>query len=238
MSISEDLAIAVTRADGGITRIGPILYRHIAEQMVRNFQSMASNTEGAAGASYGIVPYWPQPGETYLPLVPANADVIVGLLEKAGEREPFPDLWSRLHAEHGYETAERAWRTACILVDGPEEEESKPVEQKCQACRFRKCEEHWQSPVLASTALTLAALPLLGHRYSLEIPDDVCCDSSGCSHNVVGYEREAPELRCLHCDTTVYLLDCSGPDLGELLKALGEHEYSHHAKKESDVVTS
>lgn len=124
MSISEDLALIVTRADGGIVRIGPILYRHIAEQMMRTFESMATNTTGAAGADYSIEPYWPQPGETYLPLVPANADVLVGLLEKEtgpGEPEPFPDLWSRLHAQHGYEVAQKAWKTACMLVDAPDE---------------------------------------------------------------------------------------------------------------------
>ncbi|MDQ1041542.1 hypothetical protein QFZ75_008044 [Streptomyces sp. V3I8] len=125
-STDEFLALTVTRADGGVVRIGPIGFLHIAEQMVSAFATMAGNTTGAAGASYVIAPYEPRDGETYLPLVPVNASVLAELAddEAEGSEAPFPGLWSRLHAQHGYETAQKVWKAACILMDGPPEESS------------------------------------------------------------------------------------------------------------------
>lgn len=122
MTTTEDLALTVTRADGGIVRIGPIGYQRVADQMVRTFESMATNTTGAAGARYRIEPYAPKPDETYLPLVPASTDAVLTAMEDEGNNAPFPDLWSRLRAQHGYEVALQAWRPACVLSDGPDAE--------------------------------------------------------------------------------------------------------------------
>ncbi|MEU5239703.1 hypothetical protein ACH4UR_25420 [Streptomyces lydicus] len=129
---SPELAIKVTRTDGGTTLIGPIPFQHIADHMVLAFKSMAHNTTGADGARYEVSEFSPRSGETYLPLVPASTDAITSLMDDTvqGVEAPFPDLWSRLHAQHGYETACRAWRRATIMVDlfaeTAEAEESEP----------------------------------------------------------------------------------------------------------------
>ncbi|MEV7675072.1 hypothetical protein [Streptomyces sp. NPDC088752] len=126
ISTTEDLALIVTRADDSMARIGPIGFRHVAEQMVRTFQSMATNTTGAAGARYAITSYAPEPGETYLPLVHASTYAVLDVIDDPvqGSEALFPDLWSRLHAQHGYETAERIWKNACAVMDAPDDEEN------------------------------------------------------------------------------------------------------------------
>lgn len=124
--MTTELALTVTREGGAVVRIGPIGYQHVAEQMIRAFRMMAHNTTGAAGASYEIGLYRPKEGETYLPLVPARADVLLQLMDHPvqGSEAQFPDLWSRLQAQHGYETAVEAWTTACALMDQPDDEEA------------------------------------------------------------------------------------------------------------------
>ncbi|MCZ1012061.1 hypothetical protein [Streptomyces lydicus] len=130
-----ELAIKVTRTDGGTTLIGPIAFEHIAQQMVRSFELMAHNTTGADGAQYEVGPYAPEPGETYLPLVPADTDTVMSLMDDPvqGIEAPFPDLWSRLHAQHGYETARQVWHPATGMIDlltkATEDEEDSPMNQ-------------------------------------------------------------------------------------------------------------
>lgn len=114
---APNLAILVTREDGGETRIGPIFYEHVAEQMVRAFEGMRTNTEGAAGARFEIVGY--DENKEHLSTVSAMRDGVLLAMYEEGNRAdgPFPDLWSRLHAQHGYDQALRAWSEACRYLD-------------------------------------------------------------------------------------------------------------------------
>lgn len=123
-SENDQYSIIVTRGDGTVVFIGPIPYRHVAEQMHRYFTGEARvHTAGAAEAEVKIVGY--DPSIEHLPLVPANAMAVYDLLDHPvqGSNAPFPDLWTRMHAQHGYETAKKAWNEACVIKALDEETE-------------------------------------------------------------------------------------------------------------------
>lgn len=111
------LAVLVTREDGGETRIGPIPLKLTAEEMVCGFEGMRHNTTGAAGARFEIVDY--DGRKEHLPLVGASMDSVLSAMYYEGARAdgPFPDLWARLHAQHGYATALDPFNKACAYLD-------------------------------------------------------------------------------------------------------------------------
>jgi hypothetical protein len=118
MTSENEYAITVTRADESVTRIGPIPFLHIAEDMHRYFTGEARvHTAGAADAAVEICQY--DPDVEHLPLVPASVDTLIGLMDDPvqGCEAPFPDLWTRFSAQHGYEKAQVTWGTACVLAD-------------------------------------------------------------------------------------------------------------------------
>jgi len=132
----HDKAVVVVLEDGTETRIGPIPYDHIAEQMVRAFERMRHNTAGAGTARFEIVAY--DAAAEHLPLVGASMDAILMTWDMEGKRAdgPFPDLWARLSAQHGDATVRTAWHNACAYVDATAEEaEQEEAEKKARARR-------------------------------------------------------------------------------------------------------
>lgn len=114
----EEFAVKVTREDGTVCRIGPIPYQHVAQQMHRQFTFFSPGSRtGAAEATVEVTAY--EAGEAHLPLLPCNADFLVGLLYDPveGSEAPFPDLWDRLEAQHGHPRAAKAFSSACALYD-------------------------------------------------------------------------------------------------------------------------
>lgn len=112
------LAIRVDRPDGTSVRIGPIPHQRTAESMYHHFTTESPRSrDGAADCTVAIVPY----DETaeHLPLLPACQDAILELLDDpvAGVDAPFPDLWDRLHAQHGSEVAAKVWSGALRFRD-------------------------------------------------------------------------------------------------------------------------
>ncbi|MFH8483040.1 hypothetical protein [Streptomyces sp. NPDC018055] len=130
-------AVAVERRDGSEVRIGPIEFAHVAEQMSHWFKIDARGSrEGARGCAVTIVAY--DENRVHLPLVPANADSVLGVIEDAvqGSDAPFPSLWDRLCAQHGHADAQKAWDTALMLMDGAQaEEEAEERDRKRREAR-------------------------------------------------------------------------------------------------------
>ncbi|MFF1400219.1 hypothetical protein ACFVZD_41425 [Streptomyces sp. NPDC058287] len=62
----------------------------------------------------------------HLPLVPARQDRFLARLDDPveGDRLPFPDMWDRLCAQHGYDVAVRPWNDATIYSDYLNSEEA------------------------------------------------------------------------------------------------------------------
>ncbi|PPS89417.1 hypothetical protein [Streptomyces sp. MH60] len=124
MTSENEYAITVTRADESVTRIGPIPYLHVAEAMHRYFTGEArTHTAGAAEAHVEIAAY--DPDAEHLPLVSCSTDAVLVAMEDPEQNPdgPFPDLWSRFRAQHGYEEAEKVWSTAVALIDQPADED-------------------------------------------------------------------------------------------------------------------
>ncbi|MFE6000247.1 hypothetical protein ACFQ6C_25860 [Streptomyces sp. NPDC056454] len=116
-------AVAVERKDGSEVRIGPIEFAHVAEQMAHWFKIDARGSrEGARGCAVTIVAY--DERREHLPLVPANADAVLMVIEDPvqGSGAPFPDLWDRLCAQHGHAGAKKSWDLALVLMDGAQAE--------------------------------------------------------------------------------------------------------------------
>ncbi|MFF9786327.1 hypothetical protein [Streptomyces nigrescens] len=111
MAEPTEFAVIVSRTDGGSTRIGPIPFKHVAEDMTRSFSSFSTRPE-RDGVTSEVVVY--DPGVRHLPLVPAEADRILAVIEDPdqGFEAPFPNLWDRLVAQHGLQATDRAWREA------------------------------------------------------------------------------------------------------------------------------
>lgn len=109
----EELAVHVLRPDGTDVRIGPIPYQHVAESIQYHFtQVFPRSRAGAEGCVVAITTY--DDKAEHLPLVPANQDAILNLLDDPvqGAEAPFPDLWDRLCAQHGYDVAQGPWDAA------------------------------------------------------------------------------------------------------------------------------
>lgn len=102
--------------------------------------------------------------------------------------------------------------------------------ERCPSCSYGECREGRQSGDLASGLRAAAALPLLAHRYDVDMPDEHCCESSGwCPHIGMGYERDALTVRCVHCSMPVYTGEGSSVDLADLFRSIAEHERTRHS---------
>lgn len=115
-STGDELAVVVTRADGTVCQIGPIFYRHVAEQIARGLQGEAYSTTGAAEAGIVIAPF--DVVATSLPLLQCEAESLLAVMDDPvqGSDAPFPDLCSRVVAQHG-DRGREAFGAACILMD-------------------------------------------------------------------------------------------------------------------------
>lgn len=108
------------------------------------------------------------------------------------------------------------------------------MSERCSSCGFADCTYAWQSGTLAEAAHGASVLTLLGHRYTADLPDDHCCESSGwCPHDGVGHEREPLEVRCTHCSVTVHRSKYGDLDLTGLFRSIADHEHTHHAPNEA-----
>lgn len=127
----DQQAVLVTRGDGSTCRIGPIHLPHIAERLMDGFAQQRHSVAGAAEATWRTIDY--DPAQPHFPLLPADAMSLMVLMdhptEGVGNDCPFPDLFSRLIAQHGPEGTE-AWNKACAYMGAEEtaaEQAAEPV---------------------------------------------------------------------------------------------------------------
>jgi len=105
------LAVIVTRADGGVTRIGPIPGWQLADAIHASLTRFTTIPEQAA-ATAEIVPFTPE--LPHLPLLDAESEAVLALIDDSdqGIEAPFPNVWDRLVAQHGLTGADTVWREA------------------------------------------------------------------------------------------------------------------------------
>ncbi|MEW1760584.1 hypothetical protein AB0393_29235 [Streptomyces cyaneofuscatus] len=98
------LAVIVTRADGGVVRIGPITSPGAAGAIHASLTRFTTIPEQAA-ASAEVAPY--SAAEPHLPLLDAQVGTVLELMDdgELGVNAPFPNLWDRLVAQHGLSVA-------------------------------------------------------------------------------------------------------------------------------------
>ncbi|MCX4826767.1 hypothetical protein OG883_44810 [Streptomyces sp. NBC_01142] len=103
--------MVVTRADGAVTRIGPILTPDVADAIHTSLTRYTTIPEQAA-ATAEIVPFAPE--MLHLPLLDAEAGTLLALMDdgEQGVQAPFPNVWDRLVAQHGLGTADTVWKEA------------------------------------------------------------------------------------------------------------------------------
>jgi hypothetical protein len=108
------LAVIVTKADGGVTRIGPIPTPDVADAIHTSLTRLTTIPEQAA-ATAEIVPF--TPGMPHLPLLDAEVETVLALMDddEQGVEAPFPNIWDRLVAQHGLGTANTVWREALAV---------------------------------------------------------------------------------------------------------------------------
>lgn len=102
--------------------------------------------------------------------------------------------------------------------------------ERCPSCRYGECERGWQSGALTEALHSASILPLISHRYDVDMPDDHCCESSGwCPHIGMGYERDPFVVRCVHCSVPVYSGEGGSVDLADLFRSIADHERTRHS---------
>lgn len=94
------------------------VFQHQAESACASLRSALVGTTHVAGTTIT----WSQrlPGMAVEPPVPTEPASIVSLIEHDlynGEPDQFPDLFSRLAAQEGYDSAREMWRIACSSLD-------------------------------------------------------------------------------------------------------------------------
>ncbi|KOU43223.1 hypothetical protein [Streptomyces sp. WM6378] len=101
----------VTRADGGVTRIGPITAPREAGAIHASL-TRATTIPEKASASAEIVRF--NSAEQHLPLLDAEVETVLELMDdtEQGVEAPFPNLWDRLVAQHGLTVADALMRVA------------------------------------------------------------------------------------------------------------------------------
>jgi hypothetical protein len=120
-SVESLYAVIVTFGDGGDdVRIGPIPSSDQADRIVANLKMRVDAPDDARGQR---IAYDPAVG--HLALVPLRAEAIAALAEIPQEAR-FPDLWTRLVAQEGFEEARRLWDEASTVYasihNAPQEE--------------------------------------------------------------------------------------------------------------------
>lgn len=93
-------------------------FQHQAEHASWSLTSDLTNTTHVVGTtiSWGSRPR----GVAVLPPVPADAGLIAELIRQEdyhGDPEQFPDLYSRLKAQEGFERGGEIWSSACTWFD-------------------------------------------------------------------------------------------------------------------------
>lgn len=100
-------------------------FAHQAEHATWSLISDFTNTAHVAGST---VTWSATPdGVTVLGPLPADRYALAEMIAAEGETQPiehaFPDLFSQLKAQRGYEEAVKIWRAACAVVDRDESED-------------------------------------------------------------------------------------------------------------------
>ncbi|MFE0369522.1 hypothetical protein [Streptomyces tendae] len=105
------LAVIITRADGGVTRIGPIPTPDAANA-IRTSLTRRTTIPEQASATAEVAPFVSE--MPHLPLLDAEPDTVLALMDddEQGVEAPFPSLWDRLVAQHGLGTAVAVWKEA------------------------------------------------------------------------------------------------------------------------------
>jgi hypothetical protein len=115
----DQYSVIVTRPGHDTVRIGPFGYHHLAEHATWDLQGQLRNTCHPEGTTIAVAPF--DESLPHLPLAPRDAMSLALLMDDepsgGGTGSNFPDLYSRLHAQVGYEEAARLWGNACSLYD-------------------------------------------------------------------------------------------------------------------------
>jgi hypothetical protein len=100
-------------------------HAHQAEHAARSLTDDLHNTQHIPGTTIthsatpdGVVPPTPVPVDPY-----ALADLIAQEDHDLSTGHAFPDLYSRLKAQEGYDTATRIWREACFWTGQLEDDD-------------------------------------------------------------------------------------------------------------------
>lgn len=114
-------AVVLARPELPDIRLGPYNYLHQAVSFSTSLRLQRHNTQHVPGTTVSVHPYLP--GLDYAdPHVPKDPYELATLMhcEPGGDGtgRDFPDLWSRLYAQEGYEGAVRIWKRACAAYDG------------------------------------------------------------------------------------------------------------------------
>ncbi|WP_127452557.1 hypothetical protein [Streptomyces sp. B29(2018)] len=111
VTTSAPLAVIVTKADGNVTRIGPIPTPDVAEAIHASLSRPTTIPEQAA-ATAEVARFAPE--QPHLPLLDAEIETVVELIDhpEQGVEAPYPNLWDRLVAQHGLETADALFKAA------------------------------------------------------------------------------------------------------------------------------
>ncbi|MBF6302268.1 hypothetical protein IU459_32715 [Nocardia amamiensis] len=101
------------------------VFAHQAEHATWSLTSDFVNTAHVQGTT---VTWSPTPdGVSVLPPVPTDPYALAELIAAEDDDQPrehtFPDLFSRLKAQQGYDSAAQIWRTACYQLEGDESEQ-------------------------------------------------------------------------------------------------------------------
>jgi hypothetical protein len=137
MTVITDLwAVLITKPGYDEVRIGPIQYRHSADQMVWGL-----GASGAARPPYTkieAVPY--DDDHKHLPLLPNDVAALAEMMgsEKGGDGtgSNFPDLYARVVAEHGHDRGATVWHNVTSYLAAEEaqaEEEAEEAERERRA---------------------------------------------------------------------------------------------------------
>lgn len=126
--VAELWSVVVVRPGLATVRLGPVLFRSVAEAMSVALMDVPGRSR-PVGTTAGPEVY--DDSFDYLSLLPLDAGALVVMMDEErdadhpgqehGGGESFPDLWDRLRAQFGYEEALPVWRVACMLADGAAE---------------------------------------------------------------------------------------------------------------------
>ncbi|MGW4784945.1 DUF1643 domain-containing protein [Streptomyces sp. NPDC004230] len=109
------LDVVLHRSDLPDVRLGPYDYAHVACRVGTSLRQQMRHTQHVAGT---VVTVQPHRGTGHLePCVPTDpyalADRMDGEPHGDGTGRNFPNLFSRLHAQEGYDRARSIWGSAC-----------------------------------------------------------------------------------------------------------------------------